>query len=75
VEHDVERRRFDERIVPAEEARDEDEVGGRRDGQELGESLDEAEDRSVEEALQRDILRGGAMDRPVGAPTGRRVSG
>ena len=51
VEHDVERGRVDEGIVPAEEARHEDEMGRGRDREELGQSLDESEDRGMDQAV------------------------
>jgi len=47
VEHHVERGRFDERVVPAQQARDEDQVRRRGNRQELGQALDDPQDRGV----------------------------
>ena len=47
VEHHAERQRRDERIGPAEQVRDDDQVPGRRDRQELGEPLHDPHDRAL----------------------------
>jgi hypothetical protein len=44
VKHHVERGAVEERVVPAEQPRDDDEVRRRRDGQELGEPLHDSDD-------------------------------
>ena len=52
-EHHVERRRVNERIVPSQEPGDQDQVRRRRDGQELGQALDEPENRRMEHLVHR----------------------
>ena len=49
VEHHAERQRGDERVVPAEQERDDDQVPGRRDRQELGESLHDPHDQGLDD--------------------------
>jgi hypothetical protein len=56
VEHHRERRAEDELVVPAEDARQEDEMGRRRDRQELGQSLDDADDDGLEERVHQPRL-------------------
>ena len=48
VEHHAERQRRDERVGPAQQVRDDDEVPGRGDRQELGESLDDPHDQGLD---------------------------
>ena len=51
VEHDAERQRLDERVVPAEQERDDDQVPGRGDRQELGESLHDPHDQRLDHGI------------------------
>ena len=51
VEHDAERERCDERVIPAHHVGHQDEVPRRRDRQELGESLDDPHDQGLDDGV------------------------
>jgi hypothetical protein len=64
VQHDGERERLQERVRPPEQPRDEDQVSGRRDRQELRESLHDPHHEGLEELLHG-TASGGRSQRPT----------
>ena len=67
VEHHAERQRGDERVVPAEQERHDDQVPGRGDRQELGESLHDPHDERLEDGVHDE---GPSRAGPAPVPTG-----
>ena len=57
VEHHRERQQIDERVVPAQQGRHEDQVPRTRDGQELGESLHDPHDDGLEDRIHLEAGR------------------
>ena len=53
VEHHVKRVGVDERVIPAEDARHQDQVRRRADGNELGESLDQTDEGRLQDEGHR----------------------
>ncbi len=53
MEHDAERQRVQERVIPAREVRDEDEVPRGGHGQELGQALHDPHDQGLKDRIHR----------------------
>ena len=65
MEHHAEGERCDERIVPSGEVRNDDQVTGRRDRQELGESLHDPHDDGLRERVHVSGCRAETRVRPL----------